>query len=319
MVKVKLRGIYSTALTKLLLDHGFEIVQPSVNNQKRFGLQQKNLPSDLNIYDRLDRQGIQAIGKAEAIDALSSILKESLFDLVVRRPIAGQINLPLIDVEFPWLSKRKLDACRKSITPTVKAHHYYKACGAKISSFVDMAEKLIAMGNPIKEVEELLNNMIRDNYSFDESEIKMEHVKLNGSIVNLGSASVLSYDGSKRLIKLCRIIKGRGMYDGLEIPRESGDYAITEAKIGDWYLKTRYYSCNDYYKGTYININTPIELYPNSIRYVDLEVDLCIKPKGNVQILDEDKFEAAVREGIVSKKLSNAVDKIVERILIVHS
>ncbi|MCP8304283.1 MAG: DUF402 domain-containing protein [archaeon] len=322
MVKVKVRGVYTTALTKLLLGRGFEIVQPSIYTQKRFDLKKDDSPSELNVYDRLDRQGVQALGEVEAIDALYTVLRESLFDAVIRRSGARQLSITimgrdvqLLDAEFPWLSKIKLDIIRGSITPTVKGHHYYKACGASISSVVDMAERLIDRGRPIDEVEELLKLTIRAHYPVDGCEINMKHVKLDGGVFHLGRALVEVYDEKKGLIKLCRIIKGRGMYDGLEIPKEPGDYAITEAKLGEWYLRTRYFSYDGRYKGMYINVNTPIELYPRWIRYVDLEVDVCIEPEGKARVVDEERLEEAAKKGVISKNLLCIVRRKIEEFL----
>ena len=322
MVKVKIRGIYTTALTKLLLDHGFEIVQPSIDAQKQFGLKLDESPCDLNAYDRLDRQGVQALGKVKAMEAFRTVLRESLFDAVIRRPGIGQLSMPimrgdaqLLDVEFPWLSKIKLDEIRGSITLTVKGHHYYKACGVNISSAVDMAEKLLTMERPINEVEELLRLTIRADYPVEGREINMEHVKLEGNVFYLGKAIVEVYDEEKGLIKLRRAIKGGGMYDGLKIPKEPGDYAITEVKIGDWHLKTQYFSCDGQYKGMYININTPIELYQRWIRYVDLEVDVCIEPRGRALVVDEERLEEAAKEGIVSESLLHIVKRKIKELL----
>lgn len=50
-------------------------------------------------------------------------------------------------------------------------------------------------------------------------------------------------------------------------------------------------------------MNTPIELYPYGIRYVDLEIDVCEWPDGKVEIVDEEKFEDAIREGLITQKL----------------
>ena len=56
--RLKIRGIYTTALTKFLLDSGYEIADPSAEIQGRFGLRQtRGLPKIL-IQDREDLQGI---------------------------------------------------------------------------------------------------------------------------------------------------------------------------------------------------------------------------------------------------------------------
>ena len=67
MFKVKIRGIYATALTKLLLDYknilgnqisselldnSFALVQPSATVRERFELKENDESPDLEIYDR---------------------------------------------------------------------------------------------------------------------------------------------------------------------------------------------------------------------------------------------------------------------------
>ena len=50
-MKVKVRGIYTTALTKLLLENDFQIVQPSQTIKARFSIPDNNEPPDLKIKD----------------------------------------------------------------------------------------------------------------------------------------------------------------------------------------------------------------------------------------------------------------------------
>ena len=85
MAKARVRGIYSTALTKLLLDNRFDIVQPSITLRERFGLDECDESPDLDVNDRLDRQGVQVLGKAESINTFCSIVQSRLDDVIVRR------------------------------------------------------------------------------------------------------------------------------------------------------------------------------------------------------------------------------------------
>ncbi|MGQ9459641.1 MAG: DUF402 domain-containing protein [Candidatus Bathyarchaeaceae archaeon] len=331
--KVKIRGIYSTALTKLLLnykellgnqipielllDHGFEIVQPSVAVKERFKLKENNESPDLKVHDRQDRQGVHASGTAEAVDAFTLILQSYLDDVVIRNGAPATLleGSHHAVVEFPALSKKKLDETRRLVTPTMDGHHYYKACGGGISSAVDMAEKLLERGGPREEVEKLLQQTIMVEYSALGSVISIQHVKLDGKVFHLGKALIEAYNHHESLIRLRRVFEKKGIYDGLRTEKEPGDYAVTEAKIGEWHFKTDYFSKDSRYKGTYININTPIELYPHGIRYIDLEVDICIWPNGRVAKLDEEKLKEAMAEGIITQKLVKIVEEKLREIM----
>ena len=318
MAKAKFRGIYSTTLTTLLLDNGFAIVQPSVTVKERFGLKENDEIPDLEVYARQDRQGVQASGTAEAVNAFTSILQSYLDDVVIRKgeaPATLSEGSRYVDVEFPALSKKKLDEIRGSVTPTLPGHHYYKACGLNISSILDMAEKLLEKSGSREEVEKLLKQTIRAEYPIVGSLIEIEHVKLRGKVFNLGRAVIEGFDHPKSLIQFRRVFKKKGIYDGLKTEKNPGDYAVTEAKVGEWHLKTRYYSKDGRYKGTYINLNTPTELYPHGIRYVDLEVDVCVWPNGRVQKLDEKKLKEAAAEGIITPNLVRIIKEKLQEII----
>jgi len=318
LAKTKIRGIYSTVLTKLLLDNGFAIVQPSVTVRERFGLKENDEFPDLEVYNRQDKQGVQVSGTAEAVNAFTSILQSCLDDVVIRKGEAPATLLKgsrYIDVEFPALSKKKLDEIRGSVTPTMDGHHYYKACGVYVSSALDMAEKLLEKGGSSEEVEKLLKRTIRANYPIVGSLIEIEHVKLHGKVFSLGKAVIEAFDHSKSLIQFRRVFKKKGIYDGLKVEKDPGDYAVTEAKIDEWYFKTQYFSKDGRYKGTYINLNTPIELYPHGIRYVDLEVDVCVWPNGRVKKLDEKKLKEAAAEGIITPKLVRIIKEKLQEIM----
>jgi len=56
--RVRVRGIYTTALTALLLEQGSTIVDASPAIQQRFGLPQREALKDVSICDRRNRQGI---------------------------------------------------------------------------------------------------------------------------------------------------------------------------------------------------------------------------------------------------------------------
>lgn len=461
MAKARVRGIYSTALTKLLLDNGFQIAEPSHSITERFGVKQNNDFPDLRIKDREDRQGVQIKGKAEPVGNFASVLRSLLEDAVTRRSPAtingvykgsikkntaedgsvwvdigvaagklaneeaknvkgrqvvvqvkrNQISVKqpdlttkiktigkyailtpkskvgvslkirdlqrrnrlyklgekliskdfgiiwrsraaeqpqevlqkavsclaeernrvlelaknakspgslqqgdaLMDVEFPALSKERLDEIRSSVVPTLEGHHQNKAWGGNVSSATDMAEKLLQEENPRHEVMTFLKQIVERKNPTVGATIEIKHVKLSGRVFSLGQALVEKLD--EQSICFRRVMKASGVYDGLGVHKEVGDIAVTEAKWGDWYFKTRYFSPNGQFKGAYINLNTLLELYPNEIRYVDLEVDVCAWPDGRVRKLDEEKLWEAVENKVVSAKLAKQVNMKAQKIL----
>jgi predicted RNA-binding protein associated with RNAse of E/G family len=107
-------------------------------------------------------------------------------------------------------------------------------------------------------------------------------------------------------------MRSNGFYDGLGVKKEAADKAVSETKIGEWSITTKYFSQNGDWKGTYINLNTPAEVYPKAIRYVDLEVNVCIQPDGTVTVLDVEKLEKALGKGFISKTLFEIVKEKVK-------
>ena len=81
------------------------------------------------------------------------------------------------------------------------------------------------------------------------------------------------------------------------------DYSLTYFKENDWFLKHIYYTSKGLIKGTYWNINTPIEFYPDHIRYLDLHIDVIQRPEADPKIIDQGKLEKALSRGFISEEL----------------
>jgi len=347
VVNVRIRGIYSTALTSLLLRNNFKVVQPSATISERFNLPkegtEKSLLTELDIYDRLDRQGVNAVGDEYSVMTFVELLKSTLDDAVFRRRLSlysesstpsnqayfetaiqetSMDKEPLslggrtrINIEFPGSSKRTLDSFRALVTPTLERHHYYKACSGGISSLLEMAEKMLKKDCPKMVVETLLRESVERELPREGSRISIEHVKISGRVFHLGPAEIMDFDERNGKVRLLRTFTRTGIYDALRIRKNPGDYAVTEMILGDWSFKTRYFSKDGKYKGTYTNINTPIEMYPGKIRYVDLEVDVCLWSDGKIKKVDQEKLEERVAHGYVSGKLVQIVGEKMEKII----
>ncbi|HEW89749.1 MAG TPA: DUF402 domain-containing protein, partial [Candidatus Bathyarchaeota archaeon] len=219
------------------------------------------------------------------------------------------------DVELPRRAKERLDSLRASVCPTIPGHHVLKACGGELANAVEMAEKLLAQGMAEEQVRALFQEVLRREMPCEGSRLTVLHVKLDGTVIKLGEAEVLRASDDLSELVLVRMIRGRGLYDGLGTRREPGDLAVSLTGLGSMRLVTSYLGADGTYKGTYVNLNTPVEVCPSCIRYVDLEVDVCLMPDGSYKVLDEEELRKAVEEGTISAELADVVMKEVESVI----
>lgn len=161
--------------------------------------------------------------------------------------------------EFPGGSKQALDRWRARLVPTEPGHHQHQVEQAR-------HERIGALPAPGEA-------------------IVIEHVKTHSEQSVIMSGRVA--ESAPERISVRREIRGQGIYDGLEIPKEPGDYAVSELCAGSWKYETRYYTHEGHLKGIYVNVNTPIEIYSDCVRYVDLELDVVQRPGEPAVIVDE--------------------------------
>ncbi|MFP4182471.1 MAG: DUF402 domain-containing protein [Thiohalospira sp.] len=134
--------------------------------------------------------------------------------------------------------------------------------------------------------------------------VAIRHGKPDGRCFSLGRGEVTECLRDEGKVTVRREMSGGGMYDALEVPRESGDVAVTKFREGRWWYPTAYRSSDGETKGTYVNVCTPVELFPDSARYVDLHVDVVRFPDGEVRRVDDDELDESVAAGEVSEELA---------------
>lgn len=296
-IGVKLRGIYATALSKLLLDHGFLIIEASEEIQERLGINYIEVEPEVCIEDKQVKHTVFLEGNKEAVDKVRHVFADNLEECIFFKKTED-----VIEVDFPISMKRKLDDIRKSVTPTINDHHYYKSFGGEVRSAIDMAEKLLLKGEPFDEVERKFRCLIIQYLPYEEMSVNINHIKLNGHVVHLGKASIEAMEND--YLEYKREIKGNGKYDGLDVERNTGDIAVSKTNFSDYYIETKYYSRDGGLLGTYLNINTPVEIYSSYLRYIDLDLDVLIWPDGHREIVDMRELDQAESLGIVTKTLA---------------
>jgi len=131
--RIRVQGIYSTALTRLLLVGGYQVVEPSSRIQERFGIENIPGPWDISVMDRDDLQGIDLCGQPEKLCQLLTFLQERLVDATLLEfgPSEEDDNLVRARVEFPGATKGVLDELRGTVVPTLKRHHRLRIAEVK--------------------------------------------------------------------------------------------------------------------------------------------------------------------------------------------
>jgi protein associated with RNAse G/E len=309
-IHLKIRGIYTTALTRFFLDKGLTIVSPSEVIQTRFGNSKRiapNRPVDVSIDDLDNAQGILLEGYPEPVEAVIQLITVAFKDPISRKRGTDAIHA-IGEVEFPCLAKYQLDELRSRVVPTLFNHHRLRVIA---SEYVDLIEKKELADDPEKREtlsRDVEKRLIWDTYRVGK-ELEIDHVKLDGRVISLSEGEILQADPGEKILTLKRKrFKGRGKYDGLNILKAAGDYAITQVKEGDWFYTHNYFRRDGQPIGTYYNINTLVEFYPDRLRYVDLEIDVVCWPDGKIQIIDKEGLNRHWQVGYLSKALKEKAE-----------
>ena len=441
----RVRGVYTTGITKLLLDAGFSINRPTGAIRERFRIEEVSREEDVSIYDRKDKQGVLVVGKKDAVNSVLKVFRDELKNAIICRfpldlnsiykgvvreikrgralvdlgvceremtsypdmKVGGEVfvqafysdldgvqlsrqiringrNASLVlngdirvspritslkkrqalfalgkvvkpegwgifwkryaarqdpskltgeveelkktardflsraeeaplpsllssglnaaEVIFPSLTKERFDDIRGSVVSTIRKHHLLKS-GEDVYAFsVDLAEELLESGVDEETIlDGLRKAMLKHGLSVGVL-MRIEHTKLDGRTRLLTPGRITETTGDGTVI-MRRFFRGGGVYDGLDVDKEDGDYALTEVREGSWFLKSSYYSKAGSLKGEYYSINTPMEVLPDLVRYVDLEVDVVRWPDGKVKVVDFEKLEKAYMDDVISRWL----------------
>lgn len=236
---------------------------------------------------------------------------EKLIKLAKNAPALVQIRegFDILDILFPGESKKKLDEIRSKVFPTITNHHWLKSYANSLTKIIDFSEKYLTKEVSIDILNRAVHEMITKEFLPREGKLlKIHHIKPNGREVVLGPAKVVMIDNKDGMeYRMFRRFMPGGYYDGIGAPKEAGDYGITLVKLFDKKLITVYFSVENKLKGVYVNINTPIEIYPDGFRYIDLEIDVVLNKNNQVQILDAQKLEKYVEDGTISRNLLGTI------------
>jgi hypothetical protein len=256
--------------------------------------------------DAMDDALSRAVAGAEALDAGLADAPDSPEDSsdsggLPRRLVAPEATTWLW---FGRESRFGLDDERREVTTTMPGHHRVKAAHESASAAVDFVEDLWSDGMHSESEGFPTGAALRQFGPSEGDRLAIQHGKPDGRCFSLGRGEVTACDPDEGKVTVRRTMSGRGTYDALGTDREAGDVAVTKFREGRWWYPTVYRSEDGETKGTYVNVCTPVELFPSAARYVDLHVDVVKFPDGRVERVDDDELDAAVEAGRVSEELA---------------
>jgi len=231
-------------------------------------------------------------GDASALGVLDD--RSRLRDAPPAAPNAG------VWVWFGRESRFGLDDARRTATATMPGHHRVKAGSSDASAGVDLAE---ALCDPDPDAAFPFGVMTDAFGPCEGDALRIDHGKPDGRLITLGEGTVTEVDADGT-VTVEREMTGGGTYDGLGVDREAGDVAETSLKDGRWWYPTTYRGRDGTVRGTYVNVCTPVEVFPDAARYVDLHVDVVKRPDGTVERVDDDILAESVAAGHTPEPLA---------------
>lgn len=204
----------------------------------------------------------------------------------------------------------ELDGIRGDVTETMAGHHRAKAAHDSASSAVDFVESVcVAPGK-----REFPFDAVTRQFGPGEGDtVGIGHGKPDGRCYDLGPGEVTARTPEGKVTVERELMPG-GTYDALGSEIQPGDVAITKFEEGRWWYPTVYRGEDGQTRGTYVNVCTPVEVFPRTVRYVDLHVDVVKHLDGTVERVDEAELDAAVEAGHISEQLAEKARKVADAV-----
>ena len=251
----------------------------------------------------------------ESLSRRAEALDESLVDVSPPAEAAPECYWPGEETCWVWFGRESrfaLDAVRREVVPTITGHHRIKASTAKAGTAVDFVEGVCENAGTADG--DFPFDVVTDQFGPREGDsVRIDHGKPDGRLFSLGEGEVTGRDPSGQ-ITVEREMSPGGTYDGLGVERQEGDVAVTKLREGRWWYPTVYQGENGESRGTYVNVCTPVEVFPKVVRYVDLHVDVLRHADGTVERVDDDELDDAVEAGEVSPALAEKARAVADAI-----
>ncbi|MHB1414454.1 MAG: DUF402 domain-containing protein [Chloroflexota bacterium] len=300
---VSVRGIYSTALARVLASLGYPAIDSGPATGGRVHLRPAGRQPIVSLFDRQDRQGVWLVGPRSETRSIYRALVSAIPG-AIRVPGSGRPALV-----FNREAKRYLDGQRRQVMPTIQNHHLLQANGVRgveqlESELAGSPEALWEAGGRLWE--EAVSRSLRLG-----SPVKITHAKpWKHDIVATGYV----VEFQDRLLTLERYFRGGGKYDTLDVPKREGDWGRMEVPAGGSVLRRTYFRADGTPLGELYNIQMAAEVGPRGVWYVDLEVDVACFRDGQVTVVDLEELDRLAASGAVDVDVTEGARRLAEQL-----
>ena len=254
-----------------------------------------------------DDAGLDALDDAlAAVAERARALDDAVVDAADPDEVTPHCYVDGEATQWVWFGRESrfaLDEHRRDVAATMAGHHRAKAAAQSASAAVDLVEAVCADCAGGGEQAFPFEAVTRQFGPAEGDRLAIDHGKPDGRCFTLGQGAVTDRDGDGSLT-LRREMSPGGSYDALGVDRQAGDVAITKFEEGRWWYPTVYRGADGTKRGTYVNVCTPVELFPDAVRYVDLHVDVVRHADGTVERVDDDELDAAEANGLIPETLA---------------
>lgn len=299
----RIRGIYATALTRLLLDLGVSIIDPTPVIAERLRPRPGRGPARVRIDDRIDLQGIRLKGELADVHRLAAALVGVI-------PETVRIDGPLATtVIFCQAAKAFLDRQRRRVLPTLADHHLLKAHNV---AGVDQAEEHLGPTLEDARVEGHRLWLTALEAALQPGDpVRVVHAKPWKRDVVAQTTVDRFADG---FLTLRRTFRAGGVYDSLREPKLEGDWGMIEVVAGGSILRRRCFRADGRLIGELFNVQTPAEIGPGEVWYVDLEVDVLRTTDGRVSLVDLEEMGQLAASGVIGAEVIDRARQLAEEL-----
>lgn len=265
-----------------------------------------------------DDAGLDALGATlEMLGERAAALDGAFVDAPAPGEAAPHTYWEGTATEWAWFGREarfELDARRRDVVPTMPGHHRIKAGTGAAGTAVDFVEQVCddiaprtAAGDGNGDQKGVgadfpFDAVTRQFGPHEGDTVAIGHGKPGGRRIELGPGEVT--ERGDRRVTVERELSGGGTYDALGTQRHEGDIATTKFREARWWYPTAYRGADGERRGTYVNVCTPVEIFPEEVRYVDLHVDVVKHADGTVERVDDDELDEAIEAGLVSEQLA---------------